>query len=207
MAKDRSQHEELRQQVISAAIEEMRRVGPSRFRAATVTATFRDRGVHFTTLFRWIAAAMEAGTISQVVAGDIKRAAKRRAQKQASESSDQAAVLAEHLPAIVTLDDVAGAGPVRVIHHLQKCISTAHLVMRHATGEDGKPKLTKTLLAASEHLRRCLETAHRIAEQINELDRVEEFHRSIIEEVQKESPDCAHRILVRLDQFTTGSML
>ncbi len=189
------------------ATSEMRRVGPDRFRIASVAAKFADRGVHAATIYRWVGAAGKAGTLNDAVIVDVKKAAKRRARKSAIDNAGPEANIAEHLPAIVTLDDVAGAGPVRVIDHLNRCISTAHLVMKHATGEDGKPKLTKTLLAASEHLRRCLETAHKIAEQINELNRVEEFHRSIVEEVRKESPDCAQRIFQRLDYFVQGASL
>ena len=72
--------------------------------------------------------------------------------------------------------------------------------MKYARRDDGQPRVPMLLLRASEHLRRSLDTACRIQQACMELSQIERFHSLIIEEIAKESPEAAERILARVGQ-------
>ena len=193
------QRAKLHSEVVQAAVDEFARVGGVNFQAAAVAARFADRGVHRATLFRWVAAAVASGHLGQAVGRQIAQSAERRAAAGQDPAEAAAELIAERMPEVTTLDDIGSARGAGVLDHLNECIRVAHAVMRHATNLDGTPKMSKLMLGASEHLRRCTETSVRVLEKIHEVQRVEQFHRLILEEVRKEAPDCHRRILERMD--------
>ena len=193
------QRAKLHAEVLQAAAEEFARVGGQAFQAATIVMRFTDRGVHRNTIFRWIAAAVASGQLGQAVGQRLRDAAEHRASASPYPAEAAADLVAERLPTLASLDDIAGSHGAGVLDHLNECVRAAHAVMRHATNTDGTPRASKLLLGASEHLRRCTETSVKVLEKVHEVQRVEQFHRLILEEVRKEAPDCHRRILERMD--------
>jgi AcrR family transcriptional regulator len=192
----------LQRQVIEAAVEEFVRVGPDRFRIATIVERFLDCGLPRSTLYRWIAEARVSGRLGQAVGVQVKKAAQRRAARHADPALDAATKIVKKLPAATHPDEIGGVGGLTVVDHLQACIHAAKQVMAYARDAEGKPRAPRLLLHGAEHLRRSLDTAMRVLDGIHDMQRVDEFHRQVIEEVRKESPACAERILVHLDHFS-----
>ncbi len=191
----------LQRRVVEAAAEQLLRVGPDKFRAATVVEQFADTGIARSSLYRWIAAAHADGKVGQAASQAVRRRVAQRVRKR-KPAPDAAAEIAEKLPELIKPDDIVPSRSGSIIDHLRACVDAATKVMAFAKAPDGNVRNPKLLLLASEHLRRCAETVQRIHERIFELQRIEEFHRQIIEEVRKESPACAERILVQLDQLS-----
>jgi hypothetical protein len=196
----RSSREALRAEVIAAAVAEIDRAGPDRFRAAVVR-TFVDRGLNRATLYRWLDAAEKSGEIGQ----RVSEAFRQRVQPGADDPSDPTGNIAAanqmlaKLPQIANFGDVTGQEPIRFADALRECIMAARNVMRHARDAEGRVKMPKMLMLGSEQLRRSVETASRILEKVHEIQRVEEFHRIIIEEIRKVDDQTAMRILERMD--------
>ena len=190
----------MRAEVIAAAVAEIDRTGPDRFRAA-VARRFADSGLHRATIYRWIDAAEKSGLLGQRVG----EALQQRTQSAAEDPSDPTGKIAEanqmlaKLPQIANFGDVTGQEPIRFADALRECIMAARDVMRHARDADGRVKMPKMLMLGSEHLRRSMETASRILEKVHEIQRVEEFHKIIIDEIRKVDGEAAMRILERID--------
>ncbi len=201
-ARTKLEREELRRQVVEAAAVEMLRVGPDKFKATTLVEQFADKGLARTTVFRWLAEARAGGQLGGAVTAKLHRRAARRRERAPDVALDAAKRAVKKLPAPLPMDTFVPQGGIAIIDHLRKCVDVAHEVMEHARGPDGKPRNLKMLLTSSEHLRRCMETAQRIHERIYEMQRIEEFHRQIIEAVRLESPACAQRILVHFDHLS-----
>ncbi len=199
---DAPQRAALQRQVIEAAVEELVRVGPDRFRIATVVDRFLDRGLPRSTLYRWIAEARASGRLGQGVGVQVKKAAQRRAARHTDPALYAATQMVKKLPVVTHPDEIAGVGGQAMIDQLHDCIRAANQVMAYARDSEGKLRAPKLLLHGAEHLRRSLETAMRMLDKLHDMQRVDEFHRLVIEEVRKESPAIAERILVHLDQFS-----
>ncbi len=169
---------------------------------------FGERGVAKPTLYRWIDEHLRTGSPGQRLGAKVRAAARKRAEKRLPKKAFRGTLkhaeidrVAEHLPKLTTMDEIAGSGPIGVISHLNDVIATAKQVMVYARDADtGKPRAARLLLAAAEGLRRCLETANRIAAKMHQLQKIEDFHEIIMEEIRQESPDCARRILDRIDK-------
>jgi AcrR family transcriptional regulator len=199
---DALQRAALQRQVIDAAVEAFVRVGPDRFRIATIVDRFLDRGLPRSTLYRWIAEARASGRLGQAIGAQVKKAAQRRAARHTDPALDAATQMVKKLPAVTHPDEIGGVGGLTVVDHLQGCIHAANQVMAYARDGEGKPRAPRLLLHGAEHLRRSLDTAMRMLERIHDMQNVDEFHRQVIQEVRKESPACAERILVHLDHFS-----
>lgn len=195
----REERARLQAEVLKAAADEFSRVGGVAFQVGTIAAQFANRGVHQATIYRWVAGARASGKLGQAIGADIKRSAERRAAAGQDPAEAAADLIAERLPELTTLDDIGSARGAGVLDQLHECVRAAHAVMRYATNADGTPRASKLLLGASEHLRRCTETSVKVLEKVHEVQRVEQFHRLILEEVRKEAPDCHRRILERMD--------
>ena len=133
-------------------------------------------------------------------------AARRRLAADAEIAPDATLEAAQatliQMPGLSSLNHIASSGSLGIIDYLNECIKAARTVMEHARMADGRVRAAKLLLFGSEHLRRCLETAHRIAESVHEMQRIDEFHAIIIEEVRRESPATARAILARIDKVS-----
>ena len=166
------------------------------------------------TLYRWadttehvtgqrVVRSIKAAAKEQAKSRTKGRVRKRRQRRKPGETAIEAATRqngASTYRRSATIKDVLGADKtVPVIQHLRECIDASRAVMKHASNDDGTPKMSKLLLNAAESLRRNIETAQRIVEKVHEIQRVEEFHRIIIEEVRKVDEAAAMRILERID--------
>lgn len=197
--------EALRKEVESAVFSELERVGPEAFSKAVLIHRFADRGVSAPTLYRWIDAPLKSGRAGQHLARRVKQAAAERAVRSANPSADAAQVAISAMPAVVHVNDIAASGgTLAVVEQIQACVKAALQVMEYARHEDGKVRVPKILLAASEHLRRSLETAARLQEAMFEMADIERFHAAIFEELRRESPELAERIVLRLQQLQTA---
>jgi hypothetical protein len=191
---------ELRTEVAAAVIAQVKRIGPEFDRAALV-ARFMGRGADRATLFRWVAAELASGRPGRAVTRAIKAKAAARARRTPDPSKDAAAEAVSKLPARVTVEEVAGGGLVRVTDKLRAVMANVEAVAAYAKTPDGAVRNARLLLQAGEVLRRCLDTAVRLAQAVHSLDRIEEFSAAAMDEIEKESPECAERIVARLGQL------
>ena len=193
-------HAGLRSEVLAAATAEMKRIGPMGFKISNVIDPFRDRGASEATLYRWVGKAVQSGLLGRVIDGQLKEASARRTAANLGGAGPAPDEIAELLPRLTSIDELGGVETLKVIDQIQKCIETALAVMDHSKDANGRPRQAKLLLAASEHLRKSAETITRIADRVHEYRKVEQFHAAAIEEIRKESPLCAERVLLRLMQ-------
>ena len=191
--------EAIRAEVIAAAVAEIDHTGPERFRAAVVQR-FVDRGLKRSTTYRWLDAAEKSGLLGQQV-GEALRQRTPLAAEDPDPTGDIAAAnqMLAKLPQIANFGDITGQEPIRFADALRECITAARDIMRHARDSEGKVRVPKTLMQGSDLLRRSIETASRILEKVHEIQRVEQFHKIIIEEIRTVDAEAAMRILERID--------
>ncbi len=91
-----------------------------------------------------------------------------------------------------------GGSVVYVLEKLMLCIQAACDVMANSRHADGKVRIAKTLVGASEHLRRTLETAVKLHESLVSLQKMERFMDAILGELEAETPETAKRVIARL---------
>jgi hypothetical protein len=194
-------HAELRAEVEKVTLEEMARVGPDQFSQDVVVSRFLDRGPSRSTLFRWVGDVLKSGKPGQHLARKVKAAAAERAARSPDPAADAAREMRESLPAPVSVDAMAGSPAIRVIEELQAAIIDINKVRAYAKNESGGVRNAGLILKSAEALRRAVETAARLAQQMHELAQVERFHDAIIQEVAKESPAAAERILAAVGRL------
>lgn len=189
-----------------AALAELEAKGPNFDRAALIQRFLDEGCASRPTLYRWLDALLKSGRAGQHIRRKVKRAAAQRRERAADPAADVARQAATALPDPVRLEDVAGTGGViPVIDRLKQCIEIAEQLIAHARGPDGKPRMAKTMLAASEHMRRTLETAVKLQESLLQLERVDRFHAqvlAVIEEVAREFPEAGELITRRLSALS-----
>ena len=193
----------LRAEVEAAVLAAFERDGP-RYSRGDIVKQYHARGASRATLFRWVEAVATSGLIAERM---VHRLSHLEPAHETLAAAAAARVVADRIgaamPPVVRLEQIGSAGgTISVVEKLQRSMALATQIIRQVTNPDGTIRLTKTALAASEHNRRCLETAVRMAEAMREISKVDEFHAALIEEVAKESPACAERILGRLHHFT-----
>jgi hypothetical protein len=200
----------LRAEVEAALLAELERVGPAALSKAVLVRRFDGRGASRATLYRWLDDLLQSGKAGQHLAGKIKQAAQERAGSTVDPAADAARETAMKLPPVIGLDDVAPiGGTIAFIAKLHAAIAAAEQVMCHARTEDGRVRNGRMLLAAAESLRRSLDTAVHLQRAILELTEIERFHRAIFEEIARESPELAERVVTCLrhlsNQWTPAS--
>ena len=194
---------QLQRKVEAAVLAEVERVGIGGFRSAVVLRPFLDRGLSRSTGFRWVAQILGSGKAGSHLSAKVREAVVDRANRDKADFGGATARdLAEALPPPVTPADIIGHGVVGVVERIAECMTLAEAVIRKSKSEDGTAvRLPRLALAASEHVRKCCETSVRIAEAMRDISNVDEFHRAVIAEVAAESPECAGRILQRLQHL------
>lgn len=188
----------LRREVEDSVLVQVERAGLERINVRRSARHFAGRGTSEKTIARWIDGVLKSGRAGRHLAEKVKASANERAARP-----DHAASLAEDvraaLPALVSPSDIVSQGNVLdAIGYIRHSVHLALTIIDQAKAPDGKFRLTKTALAASEHLRRCLETSVRISEAMRNIAELDRFHQRIIEEISKESPVVAERIVTRL---------
>ena len=192
----------LRDEVEAAMLEAVERIG-TRFQRDAIVARFLKRGASRATLYRWIAGVLASGRPGQHLASKMHEAAVERSARVADPAADAAREAIAKLPAVVRVEDIASTGTIPVIERLNECIRAADRVIKYSQGLDGGVRNAKLMLSASEHLRRSLETSVRLYEAMRSVNQVDAFHGAVIEEIGKESPELAERVLRRLSILST----
>lgn len=193
--------EKLREKVVAAVAEEIARVGPDAFKAAPIARQFAGKIASPATLYRWIEAAKPAAI--DKLAHEIKLAALERSDRVPDPAADAAREAVALLPVVTTADIAGAGGVVEFVATLNECLVVAKQLMAHARHPDGKIRNSRGLLAASEHLRRLLETAAKLREGMRQDRDLDAMMRGVVEEIAKESPAVAERILHRITGVLT----
>jgi hypothetical protein len=81
------------------------------------------------------------------------------------------------------------------------CIQHAETVVKYCTLEDGRIRNPRLYLQASNHMRASVESLAKIAERLNDAQRIEQVHKAIFEEIRACDPETAERILQRLQHL------
>lgn len=102
------------------------------------------------------------------------------------------------LPPVVAPVVLARMSGFNAVELIGQCVKDAHAVKQFCLNQDGKIRNAKLFLQASAHARSSAETLSRIAERINDAQKIEQMLNTMIEEVRRESPEVADRILARL---------
>jgi hypothetical protein len=194
----------LKSEVKVAILAEAERVGVDGLKRVAIMKRFAGRGVSEATLYRWIDSILAGGMADQHMARVIEAAAAERIARDPEPGRSIAAEVRTKLPTAPKVEHIATAGVIPVIERLDICLAAADQLMAHSRTEEGKVRNSKLLLASSEHLRRCIETAAKITDTLMRGEKVERYHAAIIEEIAKESPLLAERVLMRISQLTNA---
>jgi hypothetical protein len=164
----------------------------------TLIKRFLGRGASKATLYRWVTATIATGKPGQAAVSAIKQAAAARAARTPDPVAEMVTEAGKHLPSVVRLEDVLGIPVIEVIERLNQVVANLDLLIDHAKTDDGKVRNAQFLLNATDRLRACLETTLKIHKAMRDLDRVDSLHNAILEEITKEAPEAAERILRRI---------
>ena len=178
----------LRVDVVAAVQVELSRTGLIGFKAGVISSMFRGK-IGQDTLARWIRDA--------VVAEDTRQ---RRCASSASSGAAVDETSSNSPMSRTALDRLAGRSR-SITRRLDDLMEVAEDCLRDARGEHGRPRSPKLVLNALEQGRRCVHTAALLTKQLHEIDRVDRLHALVIDEIEKESPACAKRIVGNLDQI------
>lgn len=126
---------------------------------------------------------------------------------QKTQRLDESAAIAlqasEHLPAAPSPDYVGktptAKGNLDFMQKLDELYSDAEKLRAFAIDEKtGRIKLPKYLAQSVSLRQRLLDTGLKAMQEIWDLRRMQSFYDSVLEEISKESPECAQRIMERL---------
>jgi hypothetical protein len=190
----------LKSEVEAAVTGEVLRVGPSGFAKDDVVRRFLNQGTSRSTLYTWVDKALASGKPGQVLTQAVKAAAEERAGRTSDPVSEVVAEVAAHLPVAVRPDQMVGMPTVNLIARLGEIVANMDLLIAHSKDKKtGKVRNARLMLAASDRLRACLETAMKVYAAMRDVDQIDQLHAAVLEEIAKESPQVAERILRRID--------
>lgn len=142
-----------------------------------------------TTLYRWIAEAIKSGAPGKLLM--------QQQNAHADAHRDGAAAVAGQA---VPRGNVIS---IPMVELLNLSIDSIKAVLLHARGENpAAPRNTKLTLNAATRLNHALETALKLHEALTQANRLDVLHDAIIEEIAKEDPAVAARIVARLRALT-----
>jgi hypothetical protein len=188
----------LRREVEAAVAKAVKTIGIDRFRKEPIVQRFIGRGAAVSSLYRWIDASIASGKPGQAAVRAVKKAVKARAARTPDPVSEIVEEVREHLPAAVRLEEVSGTPTVKIIEELGTVVADLKSLVKHAKGADGSVRNARLLLSASDRVRACMETALKIQAAMRDIDQVDRLHDAILDEIRRESPETAERILRRL---------
>jgi len=204
----------IRHEVQQAALMAARKSGWKRIDRAPIVEQFTNR-VPASTIYRWIAEARKlpltrtpAEMLNDAKSGDAALVGSVVREIKEAVAPEASAVLARQampyaLP-LPSLGEIAAAVvPVPVMELVKKCVQAADDTMAKSRGADGDIRNTRLILRAAETLRRSLETPVKLQEAIEDGAEVEQFHRTILEEIAAIDPNVAARIRGRLLETNT----
>ena len=199
----------VRHEVQQAALAAARKFGWKRLDRAPIVAQFADRAPK-SNIYRWIGEARklplartpeemleDAKSGDAALVGSVVREIKEAvAPEPRAVAARQAMPYALPLPSLG--ETAAAVVPVPVMELVKKCLQAADDTIAKSRGADGEIRNTRLILRAAETLRRSLETAVKLQGAIQDGAEVEQFHRTIIEEIAAIDPGVAARIRGRL---------
>jgi hypothetical protein len=97
-------------------------------------------------------------------------------------------------PATITRGTNSNA--IDLVH---ECIGHARKALAFCMTEDGGIRNLKGFIGASSHQRASVETLARIAERMNDAQKIQQIQDAMLEEIRLESPEVAARIYKRID--------
>ena len=172
-------------------VEEYRRYGAN-FTLATYINVFGKRNkVERSMLYKWFHA-MGAASVGPA-AGE---------PKVLPPPGNELVTLGVRSPTAQRLSELAARGnTVAVIRNLERSLSAANHVLEKAEKAGANANSPWVILRASEQIRRCAETAIKLHDAMWNVQRIEEFHRTVIQIVAEESPAAAERVMRRLEEL------
>jgi hypothetical protein len=186
----------LRAEVEAAVLAAVSALGPDGLDKSAIIKRFEGRAP-VATLYRMIDKPLKSGLASAVITEVVAKASDARGDDPAASVASD---IGRRLPKIVRPEDITGPrGGTDLVVHLRQCIDIAEQVIAHARKEDGTVKNAKLLVTGGESLRRCMETAIKLQSAIRDIQQVDTLHAAIIDEIAKESPECAERIHMRMN--------
>lgn len=177
--------------------------GVSRGDGVKIAADFPD--VPKSTILRWYQAAVaEAGQTPHAQARaavvEAKRAARDEKKRKGTRTTPHRALKAA-LPTPVSPETINPLAARSAIEQVRVCIQHAETVVQYCTLPDGKIRNPRLYLQASNHMRASVESLAKIAERLNDAQRIEQVHAVIFEEIRACAPEVAERILQRLQNL------
>jgi hypothetical protein len=190
----------LKAELEAALMAAVERLGPDGLVKAAIVKPLLNRGVHQATLYRWFDAIIASGKPGQHAARKVKEAVAERAARAPEPKAAVAKEVESLLPVVVQLEDVTAGGgkTTNVLERLARVTEDVELLVKHAKTEDGKVRNSRLLLSAAGELRKCLETSVKFYQAMREVENVDRLHATIVEEIRRESPEVAERILRRM---------
>lgn len=162
------------------------------------------------TFLRWYQQAVldaKAGKkqVARRQVAEAKKAAKdgRRRKKTPHNSTSKTAAntASTVLPEPVSPETINPLAARSAIDQVRECIQHADTVVQYCTLDDGRIRNPNLYLKASAHMRASVETLAKVAERLNDAQRIEQIHKVIFEEIRKADPATAKRILDRLQHL------
>ncbi len=201
----------IRHAVQQAALVAARKSGWKRLDRAPILAQFADRAPK-SNIYRWIAEARKLPLtrtpeemLDDAKSGDALLVGSVVREIREAVAPAPGAALARHampyaLPLPSLGETAAAVVPVPGLMELPLRNASRPRMTRWAKsrGADGDIRNTRLILRAAETLRRSLETAVKLQEAIEDGAEVEQFHRTILEEIAAIDPSVAARIRARL---------
>lgn len=196
-----------RREEIQAAIRQwVDEHGARRGDGVALAARFSDAPK--STVLRWYkqivnAAGANPKKVSKEAAKQSKKDAKAIRLTPDKRTARRKAGLAvrEVLPEPVTPEAINPMATRTAIDQVRDCIQHADNVVQYCTLEDGRIRNPTLYLKASNHMRASVESLAKIAERLNDAQRIEQVHAAIFEEISKADRDTAERILQRIQNL------
>jgi len=205
MGGETSDRRALRLEIEAAVLDAVAKVGPDGLDKSAIVSRFAGRAPQ-STLYRMIDAPLKSGKAGRMVEKVVAEAVAARAS--ADPARDAARDAVEILPKPIRVDAVvASKGGQSFGHYIQRCIDIAEKLIQHACTTEGNVRNAKLLAVGSESLRRSMETALKIQVQMRDLQQVDEIHNAMMEEIARESPECAERIFMRVGHLLNSMTL
>jgi hypothetical protein len=187
----------LKAEVHKAALAAARITGWAALDRPALVAAFQGR-VPRSTLYRWLSE-VEGSPLDRTteeLMRDARAGGRARVESVAGEVQARAAAM---LPRVPSVEDCAAVtAPVAVMDKLRQCLTAAEDVMSKCRTPDGAVRNSKMLLLSAEQLRRSLETAVKLQEAISDGLQIDQFHKTIMEEIAKIDPAVAAQIAAKL---------
>ena len=180
----------------------MQALGSAQINQADLVRRYAECGASRATLFRWIGAAINSGKPAQAVTRKVRAPASKPDETPQIAAPGGPQIVAT-LPLRLSLDDTLTPNRgLRVFDRLAATVADVELVQQHAKTDDGKVRNARLLLLSAARMLTCLEVSVKMVQAMHAVDRVDQFHAIIMDEIAKESPRCAAAILARVGEVS-----